>query len=93
MMRHMRWTVLATVALAVLLVGAAQTEIPDAPVNFVKVDELKKLLDKGTKVDLIDVRRPEAYTQQHIKGARNIPLQTFPDGAVAVPKKGLVVFY
>jgi 3-mercaptopyruvate sulfurtransferase SseA len=89
----MRLTVVTTVALAVLLLGATRAEIPDAPVNFIQVDELKTLLDKGVKADLIDVRRPEAYRQQHIKGARNIPLQTFPDGAMAIKKTGLVVFY
>ena len=89
----MRVTVVATIVLGVLLLGANRAEIPDAPVNFIRVDELKTLLDKGVKADIIDVRRPEAYQQQHIKGARNIPLQTFPDGALAVKKTGLVVFY
>jgi 3-mercaptopyruvate sulfurtransferase SseA len=88
-----RSAIVAAMALAGLLVGAAQTEIPDAPVNFISVDELKSLLDRGTKVDLIDVRRREAYLQQHIKGARSIPLQTFPEGAQGIKKTGLVVFY
>lgn len=89
----MRFTVVLTVALAVLLLGANRAEIPDAPVNFIHVDELEALLDRGTKADLIDVRRPEAYQQQHIKGARNVPLLTFPDGAMGIKKTGLVVFY
>ena len=89
----MRLTIVATVVLAVLLLGAQRAEIPDAPVNFIQVDALKKLLDRGVKADLIDVRRPEAYEQQHIKGARNIPLQIFPDGAMGIKKTGLVVFY
>jgi 3-mercaptopyruvate sulfurtransferase SseA len=88
-----RPAIVAAMALAALLLGAAQTEIPDAPVSFIDVDELKSLLDRGTKIDLIDVRRHEAYLQQHIKGARSIPLQTFPEGARGIKKTGLVVFY
>ncbi len=89
----MRPTVVATVALAVLLLGATRAEIPDAPVNFIHVDELRALLDQRKRVDIIDVRRPEAYQAQHIKGARSIPLQTFPDGALGISRTGLVVFY
>jgi rhodanese-related sulfurtransferase len=89
----MRVTVIATVALAVLLLGAKPAAIPDAPVNFIDVDELKSLLDRGEKADIIDVRRHDAYARQHIKGARSIPLQTFPGAAAQIPKTGLVVFY
>jgi hypothetical protein len=93
MSRPVRSAIVAAVALAGLLLGAAQTEIPDAPVNFISVEELKSLVDRGTKLDLIDVRRHEAFVQQHIKGARSIPLQTLPEGAQGIKKAGLVVFY
>ncbi len=91
----MRFAVLSTVALGVLLLGAAQTEIPDAPVSFIGVDELKALVDKGTRVDIIDVRRRDVYVEQHIKGARNIPLPELAEsgGAAGISKQGLVVFY
>jgi hypothetical protein len=93
MNRALRHAVIAALPLALLLAGAGPAEMPDAPVSFVRVDELKKLVDQGAKVDLIDVRRREAYVQQHIKGARSIPLDTFPDGALGIKKTGLVVFY
>jgi rhodanese-related sulfurtransferase len=89
----MRLTVLSVTVLAVLLLGSTQAEIPDAPASFITVDELRALLDRGRKVDIVDVRRREAYLQQHIKGARSIPLDTFPDRPVDIKKSGLVVLY
>ena len=40
--------------------GARPAAPPDYPVNFIKVDELKALLDSGTQVDVIDVRTWDA---------------------------------
>jgi rhodanese-related sulfurtransferase len=91
----MRVTAFSAVVLGTLLLGAAQTEIPDAPVNFIEADELKALLDKGAKVDIIDVRRRDVYREQHITGARNIPLSEMgqPGVTADIPKRGHVVFY
>jgi rhodanese-related sulfurtransferase len=44
----------------------------DAAVNFITVDELKALLDRGTRADIIDVRHWDAYREMHIKDARSI---------------------
>jgi rhodanese-related sulfurtransferase len=81
------------VAAAVLLVGAAPASPPDYPVNFIAVDELKKLLDAGTRADIIDVRHWDNYVIQHIKGARSMPLRSVPERAGEISKTGLVVFY
>ena len=69
----MRSVLMAVVAAGVLLGSAAPAAPPDYPVNFIKVDELKALLDKGTKADIIDVRTWAAYEEMHIKGARSMP--------------------
>ena len=61
--------------------------------NFIHVDQLKALLDAGTKADIIDVRHWEAYEESHIKGARSMPLRVVPDRAAEISKTGLVVFY
>ena len=47
----------------VLLAGAAPAAPPEAPVSFIKVDELKELLDRGTKADIIDVRHWESTSR------------------------------
>ncbi len=89
----MRGTLALLVAAAILLVGAAPAAPPESPVNFIKVDELKALLDRGTRADIIDVRHWDPYVQVHIKGARSMPLRSVPDRAGEIPKTGLVVFY
>ena len=79
---------------AVLLLGAAPASPPDFPVNYISVDELKAKLDAGTRADIIDVRHWENYVEQHIKGARSMPLRTVAQrGPREIGKTGLVVFY
>jgi 3-mercaptopyruvate sulfurtransferase SseA len=80
-------------ALAVLFATAAPAAPPDYPVNFIKVDELKQVLDRGTKADIIDVRHWEQYAESHIKGARSMPLRMVNERASEITKTGLVVFY
>jgi hypothetical protein len=88
-----RRALVPVLATAVLLVGAAPAAPPDYPVNFIKVDELKGLLDSGTRADLIDVRHWADYETLHIKGARSIPLRAITERAKEISKTGLVVFY
>lgn len=89
----MRRTLIGVVAAGVLLAGAAPAAPPEYPVTFIKVDELKVLLDLGAKADIIDVRHWVAYVDSHIQGARSIPLRAVPDRAQEISKTGLVVFY
>jgi rhodanese-related sulfurtransferase len=89
----MRRLVTTLVAAGVLLVGAAPAAPPDAPVSFIKVDELKALLDGGTRADVIDVRTWDAFQEMHIKGARSVPLRALEARAREIDKRGLVVFY
>ena len=89
----MRRALIVAVAAGVLLAGAAPAAPPEYPVSFIKVDELKALIDRGTKADVIDVRHWEAYVDSHIRGARSMPLRAVPDRTVEVSKTGLVVFY
>ena len=88
-----RMVIMPLVAAGILLLGAAPAAPPDAPVNFIKVEELKALLDRGTKADIIDVRHWDQYVQIHIKGARSMPLRAVPDRAREISKTALVVFY
>ena len=81
------------VAASVLLVGAAPAAPPDAPVTFIKADELKALVDRGTRGDIIDVRAWDAYQEMHIRGARSMPIRAIEARAGEISKTGLVVFY
>ena len=89
----MKPAVVAVLATSLVLSGAAPAAPPDSPVSFIKVDELKALLDRGTRADLIDVRKWDAYVKMHIKGARSMPLHAVPERAQEISKTGLVVFY
>jgi rhodanese-related sulfurtransferase len=88
-----RQLVVTLVTGGVLLLGAAPAAPPDAPVNFIKADELKTLLDGGSRGDIIDVRAWDAYQEMHIKGARSMPIRSIEARAGEISKTGLVVFY
>jgi rhodanese-related sulfurtransferase len=84
---------IAAVASGVLLAGAAPAAPPEYPVTFIKVEELKVLLDLGQKVDIIDVRHWSSYVESHIQGARSMPLRTVAERATEISKTALAVFY
>jgi rhodanese-related sulfurtransferase len=81
------------VAAGFLLGAAAPAAPPDYPVAYVGVDEVKGLLDRRVKVDIIDVRTAPEYEELHIKGARSIPLREIAARLSEIPRQGLVVFY
>ena len=89
----MRTLVVTVVTGAFLALGAAPAAPPDHPVNFIKADELKALVDRGTRVDIIDVRTWDVYQEVHIKGARSMPLRSLASRASEVSKVSPVVFY
>ncbi len=90
----MRNLVAGAVAASVLLGFAAPAAIPEGPINFIKVAELKTLLDQGRRADIIDVRHWDSYVEMHINGARSMPLRVLEARAPKeISKTGLVVFY
>ena len=90
----MRTLAVTVVAASILLLGAAPAAPPDAPINFIKVDELKILVGQGRRADIIDVRHWESYVEMHITGARSMPLRVIEARAPKeISKTGLVVFY
>ena len=89
----MRWALVAIVPAAIVTFGAAPASPPDSPVSYIKVEELKTLLDRGIRADILDVRHWDEYVKLHIKGARSMPLRAVPERAREIPKTGLVVFY
>ena len=89
----MRGALIVVVTAGVLFASAAPAAPPEYPVSFIKVDELKRFLDQGTRADIIDVRHWEQYAESHIRGARSMPLRVVADRAPEISKTDLVVFY
>ncbi len=89
----MRGKLTAAIVAGVLLASAAPAAPPEYPVRFIKVAELKALLDRNTSADIIDVRHWDSYVESHIRGARSIPLRALPDRAREISKAIAVVFY
>lgn len=73
----------------------AQTNTRNTPpdnVRRVTVAELRDLIDQGKAV-AVDVRGDEAYKQEHIKGALNVPENQVRARAEELPKDKLLAFY
>ena len=91
MRRHL---VIVGIGAAVLLGAAQPAAPPDYPTAFIKVDELKADLDRGAKIDIIDVRGWDQFADMHIKNARSMPLRTVQARAAKeITRTGRVVFY
>ena len=81
-------------ASGMLLGLAAPGEPPERPVKFISVDRLKADLDRGVKIDIIDVRGWDQYADVHIKGARSMPLRSLEARAPKeISRTGRVIFY
>lgn len=55
-------------------------------------EELKKYIDKKTKSLIIDVRSPDAFAKQTIKGAINIPIDQLETNLQSIPKDTALFF-
>jgi 3-mercaptopyruvate sulfurtransferase SseA len=55
-------------------------------------EDLKKYIDKKTKSLIIDVRDPDAFSKQTIKGAINIPLDQLEAKLKGIPKDTALFF-
>ena len=74
-------------------VTAAPADDPEVPEKYIKVDEVKSLLDQKKPVTFIDVRPKEQYDTIHIRGASSIPLEELPARLAEVAKRDIVVLY
>lgn len=55
-------------------------------------EELKNYIDKKTKSLIIDVRDPDAFAKQTIKGAINIPIDQLETNLKNIPKDTALFF-
>lgn len=68
--------------------SSTSSKAHDAPQGQVQPKDVKRWLDAGACV-LIDVREPDEYAREHIKGASLLPLSRFdPQHAAALARPG-----
>lgn len=73
----------------------ALLQAASANYQLIATDELKKMLDEGESVTVVDARNPEEYQEVHIKGAVNIPEKKFAEHLDKLPadKSTKIIFY
>lgn len=64
--------------------GLVLTEYPE---------QVKRLMEAGEPVVLVDVRPSEAYRKGHVPGARSVPRAELGGRANEIPQSGQVVLY
>ncbi len=58
----------------------------------ISVRQLDEILDRGFDGMLVDVRNQPSYRHAHIRGAVNIPYETFERGDGGLPKDKTLIF-
>ena len=88
------WIVLAVLAVLVSA-GAAVAEHPSTTwaLQTIEADGLKKVLDGGERVVIVDVRSTAEFRQGHIPGARSLSLDEPADSFRALPRRERIVLY
>lgn len=76
-----------TLALSAAEYFRSKLEYETGPVS------LKKALEEGDDVFVVDVRGPDLFAQGHIPGARNVPLDTIVKSLASLPKDKTIVTY
>jgi hypothetical protein len=88
---------LLLLAVTLALIGpapaVAQAPVPDVPVSFIRIAQLRPLLARGDRVVIVDVRSRAEFLALRIRGAVSIPLNELDERAGEVPREGLVVLY
>ena len=67
--------------------------VPFPEIGRVSVDEVKRRLDAGDPVVIVDVRSPEAFAAGHIAGALSIPLRAILDRTHELPRDREIFLY
>jgi cytochrome c oxidase cbb3-type subunit 3/ubiquinol-cytochrome c reductase cytochrome c subunit len=65
----------------------------DEGADFVKVDIVKRELDRGATMIILDARAPGDYALMHVAGAVSVPFYTANDDAKEIPKDRWILTY
>jgi rhodanese-related sulfurtransferase len=62
-------------------------------IDTIPVDRVKRLLDSGAKLVLVDLRPTKEFQENRLPGARSIPISELPKRFEEIPRTGQVVLY
>ena len=62
-------------------------------IDTIPADRVKRLLDSGAKLVLVDLRPAKEFQGSRLPGARSIPMAELPKRFEEIPKTGQVVLY
>lgn len=77
---------------AVLNPGGPEAVFTEGP-RFAPVDAVKRELDRGARLVILDARPPSDYVFEHIAGAISVPFYEVDAHAARIPKDAFVVTY
>ena len=79
--------------ISLLLIAAVCGAKEDVP--RISIEELKKIMDSGTAVTIVDVQPKDVYAEGHIKGALSLPwkAQIALEDVWSLPEDKLIVVY
>ena len=84
--------VLAAIIMAVMLLTGCGGP-SDAADTQVNAQEAQRMMAESDDYVILDVRTPEEYAENHIKGAINVPNESIGDDAIAeLPDKKQQIF-
>ena len=90
---------LARLGTGLLVAGALASATPAradhgwAPVLTIDAESAKALIDRGDRIEPLDLRSPVAFKEGRLPHARSLPLGDLPDRVDEVPRSGVVVLY
>lgn len=73
---------LSTVLCALVAVSPASTDAFAMNYKDISAQQAHEMMTSGTKLRVIDVRTPEEFSQGHIPGAVNVPLDAIEAGKI-----------
>jgi rhodanese-related sulfurtransferase len=62
-------------------------------IDTIPVERVKRLLDSGAKLVLVDLRPAKDFQEKRLPGARSMPSAELPKRFEEIPKSGQVVLY
>jgi len=91
--RRRRWFAPLIVAVVLTSATPGAAEHGWAPVLTIDPDSAKSLIDRGERVQPLDLRSPTEFQAGRLPHAQSLPLEDLPDRVDEVPRSGVVVLY